>query len=142
VGIPVYLDDPLAAGGRRFNNTQDPARPGCKGPFCPPVAGQQGSLGRNALRGFPVNQIDVALHRQFNLTERLNLQFRGEVFNVLNHPNFADPFGDLSRPEFGLSRTMLGTSLLGGGSLADGGFSSLYQIGGPRSVQLGIRLSF
>ena len=43
----------------------------------------------NALRGFPVNQLDFALHRQFSLTERWTLQFSAEFFNVFNHPNLA-----------------------------------------------------
>src|SRR5262249_3403639 len=48
--IPIYIDDPKAPGGRSFNNAQDPSRPGCFGPFCLPLGGQQGSLGRNTLR--------------------------------------------------------------------------------------------
>lgn len=139
-GIPIYLDDASAPGGRRFNNTIDPARPGCKGPFCPPAGKQQGSLGRNVLRGFPVHQIDFALHRQFNLGERLRLQFKGEAFNLFNHPNFADPSGDLSSIAFGRSTLMLGRGL--GAGTADGGFNPLYQVGGPRSLQFGLRLLF
>lgn len=138
--IPVYVEDPGAPGGMRFNNSVDPARPGCKGPFCPPPGKSQGSLGRNALRGFPVHQLDLAFRRQFNLSEQLKLQFRGDVFNLFNHPNFGDPVGDLSKPEFGRSTSMLGRSL-GMGS-AEGGFNPLYQLGGPRSLQLGLRLLF
>jgi hypothetical protein len=59
----------------------------------------------------------------------------------LNHPNFAPPIGDLSDPSFGLSTQMLG-QYLGGGSLGRGGLSSLYQIGGPRSIQFALKLSF
>ncbi|HEX2270828.1 MAG TPA: TonB-dependent receptor, partial [Pyrinomonadaceae bacterium] len=58
--IPIYIEDTSVPGGRRFNNTVDPTRPGCKGPFCPPAAKNQGSLGRNALRGFSVYQLDFA----------------------------------------------------------------------------------
>jgi hypothetical protein len=140
VGVPIYLNDLTAPGGRRFNDTVDPSRLGCKGPFCTPAIGRQGSLGRNALRGFPVYQVDLALRRQFSLTERFRLQFRGELFNLFNHPNFADPVGDLSRADFGRSVSMLGRNL--GSGAAEGGFSPLYQIGGPRSVQLGLRLVF
>jgi hypothetical protein len=139
-GVPIYLNDLTAPGGKRFNDTGDPSRPSCKGPFCTPAAGRQGSLGRNALRGFPIYQVDLALRRQFSLTERFRLQFRGELFNLFNHPNFADPVADLSRADFGRSVSMLGRNL--GSGAAEGGFSPLYQIGGPRSVQLGLRLVF
>ena len=145
-GIPLYLDDPLAPGGRRFNNTIDPSRPGCKGPFCPPSPGRQGTLGRNVMRGFPMSQLDLAVRRQFSLGERATLQFRAEAFNIFNHPNFGDPGsnGDggnvLTTPTFGVSTMMLRSSLGSGGT--SGGFSPLYQVGGPRSMQLALKLQF
>ena len=137
-GIPIYIDDPAAPGGRRLNNSVDPTRPGCRGPFCPAPAGRQGGLGRNSLRGFPLNQIDFALRRQFNLTERVYLQFRAEAFNLFNHPNFAIPENNLTNALFGRSTRTLGTSL---GS-SNAGLSPLFQVGGPRSVQFAVRLGF
>jgi hypothetical protein len=128
-GVPVYLEDPLAPGGRRFNPAAFRA-----------AAGGQGSLGRNALRGFPLSQLDLAVRRQFALTERTRLQLRAEVFNVFNHPNFGDPVGDLQSRLFGLSTQTLARSLGTGG--VNGGLSPLYQVGGPRSVQLALRLGF
>lgn len=149
LGIPLYLQDPSVPGGRRVNNTVDPNHPGCVGPFCPPpiangFPSRQGTFGRNVLRGFPAWQEDFAIRRQFRLSERVNLQFRSEFFNIFNHPNFGNPnlfsgtfiFG----PLFGQSTSMLGSSLGTGG--ASGGFSPLYQIGGPRSIQLSLRLAF
>lgn len=128
--VPLYLDNPLAPGGRRINAAA----------FTIPV-GRQGTLGRNALRGFPLWQIDMSLRRQFNLHERVNLQFRAEVFNIFNHPNFGDPVAQLNLPQqFGLSTRMLGRSLGSGGS--SGGFNPLYQVGGPRSMQFALKLQF
>jgi Carboxypeptidase regulatory-like domain/TonB dependent receptor/TonB-dependent Receptor Plug Domain len=138
-GIPLYIEDTNAPGGRRLNDTVDPHRPGCKGPFCPP-AGLQGTLGRNVLRGVPVNQIDLALRRQFNMTEQLNIQLRVEFFNLFNHPNFGDPEGDLAKLQFGRSIRMLGRTLGSGG--ANGGFNPLYQLGGPRSLQIALKIQF
>jgi hypothetical protein len=129
-GAPLYVDDSNVAGGRRFN----PAA------FAVPPPGRQGTLGRNVLRGFPVYQVDLALRRQFNLTERVKLQLRAEAFNVFNHPNFGDPSGFLPSPLFGQSTMMLGKSLGSGG--AAGGFNPLYQLGGPRSIQLAVRLNY
>ena len=147
-GIPLYVDDPNAPGGRRFNNAVViiPGNPRAQvGPFRAPVENRQGSLGRNVLRGFPLHQVDLALRRQFNLSERLNLQFKAEVFNLFNHPNFGDPpgsflTGNSANTAFGRSQSMFGRSLGSGG--LSGGFSPLYQIGGPRSIQLALKLSF
>ena len=142
-GIPVYIDDPSAPGGRRFNNAISfpPDNPFPQiGPFLPPFPSRQGSLGRNALRGFPVYQLDFALGRQFKFGERANVQFKTEFFNIFNHPNFGDPDGSLFSPTFGFSTSMLGRSLGSGGTL--GGFNPLYQIGGPRSIQFSLKLGF
>ena len=142
-GIPLYLDDPTAPGGRRLNNTRVtiPGNPNPQlGPFFRPVPARQGSLGRNALRGFPVNQLDFAIRRQFHFGERANLQFKTEFFNLFNHPNFGDPEGLLQSPNFGFSTAMFGRSLGAGGSV--GGFNPLYQIGGPRSIQFSLKLGF
>jgi hypothetical protein len=98
------------------------------------------------LRGFGSAQWDFAVHREFPIHESLKLQFRAELFNVLNHPNFGPPVGDLGspsapNPQFGQSTQMLGRSLAGG-SLGTGGFNPLYQLGGPRSIQFGLKLLF
>jgi hypothetical protein len=129
-GVPVYIDDPTAPGGRRINRAA----------FLVPSQIRQGSLGYNALRGFGVTQLDVALRRQFNLGERLKLQFKTEVFNLFNHPNFGNPVNVLSSTQFGQSTQMFGRSLGNGG--INGGLSPLYQVGGPRSVQLALKLQF
>ena len=92
------------------------------------------------LRGFDAWQSDLAIRRQFAVKERWRLQFRGELFNIFNHPNFAQPTNLLSSPLFGISTSMLGRSLGSGG--INGGFAPLYQIGGPRSVQLALKLQF
>jgi len=143
LGIPLYLNDPNVGGGRRFNNTMTtvPGNPLAQvGPFLRPTVLRQGTLGRNALRGFPVWQLDLAVRRQFNLTDRIYAQFRSEFFNILNHPNFADPINTLASTTFGVSTTMFGRSL--GTSGLQGGFNPLYQIGGPRSIQLSLKLGF
>ncbi len=142
-GIPLYIEDASAPGGRRINNARVtiPGNPNPQiGPFLRPVPPRQGSLGRNVLRGFPVYQLDLGFRRQFNLTERTHLQFKTEFFNIFNHPNFGDPDGLLASSTFGFSTAMLGRSLGSGGTL--GGFNPLYQIGGPRSIQFSLKLAF
>lgn len=133
LGGPHYIADANSSMGRRLN----PAA------FAIPAPGRQGTLGRNALRGFGAQQFDIGARRDFGLTERLRLQFKGEFFNIFNRPSFGLPFNQLGSPVspfFGQATQMLGRSLGGGGT--SGGLSPLYQVGGPRSVQLSLRLYF
>ena len=129
-GVPLWIANPNVAGGREI----DPAA------FTIPTGAAQGDLGRNALRGFDAAEVDFALRRQFKLHERLALQARADLFNIFNHPNFGSPINYLSSPQFGQSTQMLGASLGTGGQ--SGGLNPLYQIGGPRSAQLALKLVF
>jgi hypothetical protein len=141
--IPLYIEDKAEAGGRRVN----PAA------FVVQTPTTQGTLGRNSVRGYPFWQLDFALRRQFRLTDRFALQFKAELFNAFNHPNFGDPrFEDMSlglasggqffpNAAFGRSTSMLGRSLASGGT-GTGGLNPLYQVGGPRSIQLSLRAQF
>jgi hypothetical protein len=136
-GVPLYFSGPQYPGGKAIN----PAA------FVPPPTDssgnplRQGNLGRNALRGFGAAQWDFSVHRDFPIHESLKFQFRAEMFNVLNHPNFASPFGDLNYPPSLQSTRMLGQAL-GGFNVGNGGFDPLYQFGGPRSIQLALKLLF
>jgi hypothetical protein len=121
---PLYLESNLYPGGRRLNSAAFTLAP----------VGVQGDVPRNYLRGFGARQIDVALRREFRLWESVKLQFRAEAFNILNTPNFANPSGTLSSSAFGLSSQMLNRSLRG--------ISSLYELGGPRSGQLALKILF
>jgi len=130
-GVPFYLNQPNAPGGKVIN----PAA------FTTPVpATAQGDLGRNALRGFGATQWDITLRRQFHFTDRISLQARGDFFNILNHPNFGSPINYLSSPQFGQATMMLNNYLGAGGQ--SGGLNPLYQIGGPRSIQVAFKLQF
>jgi hypothetical protein len=103
-----------------------------------PVAqNRQGTLGRNAIPGFGLTQVDLSVGRKFPITERVNLQFRADAFNLFNHPNFANPGADPSAPSTLLSRQMLNQGLN-----QSSGLNPLFQQGGPRSLQLSLRLAF
>ncbi len=123
-GQPLYISDPRAPGGTRIN----PAA------FSATAEGVQGNLGRNIANGLGSVQLDVALRRAFTLSERLHLQFRAEAFNLLNHANFGTYYNQLADPAFGLASTTLNGQL--------GGLNPLYQVGGPRSMQLALKLQF
>ena len=61
--------------------------------FALPPVNTQGSLGRNTLSGPGLVMIDASVVKTFKLSETKALQFRGEVFNLPNHPNFSIPSG-------------------------------------------------
>jgi hypothetical protein len=123
-GQDLYIYDSQSPGGKRLNRAA----------FVAPPVGTSGNLGRNVLRGFPIFQVDMALHRRFKFSERAYAEFWTEAFNVLNHPNFGNPIVDIANPNFGRPTQVLGRDL--------GGQSAIYQIGGPRSIQFAIRLGF
>jgi len=112
---------------------------GCPGGFAinPNAFAPSSGLGqtpRNFLRLFGAWQMDMAVRREFPIRESMKLQFRAEAFNVFNHPNFGaidNGFGDST---FGLITGTLSQSL--------GVMSPLYQMGGPRSMQLALKLIF
>jgi hypothetical protein len=137
-GQDVYLFGSQFPGGKALNYAAfqlPPKNPTTALPL------RNGSLGRNALRGFGATQWDFAARRQFRIMERLQMQLKADLFNILNHPNFGPPIANLSVAPalFGVANQMLGRSL---GQSYGTGFAPLYQLGGPRSAQLAVKLIF
>jgi Carboxypeptidase regulatory-like domain/TonB-dependent Receptor Plug Domain len=103
--------------------------------FSVPSSVRQGTEGRNDIPGFGLAQVDLSIARKFPITERLNLQFRADAFNALNHPNFSNPQALIGFGSYYLqSQHMLNQGL--------GGLNPLFQEGGPRSLQLSLKLLF
>ncbi len=124
-GVPVYVANPTTPGGRVVNaNAFEPA------------AGMFGDEPRNFVRGFDLWQTDLAIQRDFPLHDRLRLKFRAEAFNLLNRPNFGNIDSNLSDGPalFGRATNTLNGQL--------GGLNPLYQVGGPRSIQFALKLTF
>jgi len=124
-GPPLWIRDSAAGGGKGLNANA----------FVVPSTPRQGTESRNDIQGFGLTQLDLSLGRKFNITDRINLQFRADAFNALNHPNFTNPpayveFG----PAYLVSQEMLNAGL--------GGLNPLFQEGGPRSLQLSLKLAF
>jgi hypothetical protein len=80
-----------------------------------------GNAGRAVLVGDGLFNLDAGLMKSFQITERVSLQFRGEVFNVTNTPTLADPNSNMDSPDFGKVRGTVST---------------------PRQMQFALRLSF
>jgi len=59
----------------------------------PPAPGTFGTMGRNIFRDSGFRDWDLSVFKNFTWKERYNAQFRLEMFNILNHPVFANPYG-------------------------------------------------
>jgi hypothetical protein len=127
---PLYLHDSGFPGGRVFNGGFNATNPA----FSVPQGDAQGQAPRNLVRGFSAYQGNAGVRRTFHLHDALNLQVEGEMFNVTNHPNFGyiDPY--LPDLLFGQPTKLLNQSF--------GSTGSIYQQGGPRSMQISLRLVF
>lgn len=98
------------------------------------VSSGYGDAPRNFARGFGAWQMDLAARRDFPINERLKLQFRAEAFNLFNHPNFGSISPYFGTTTFGQATSTLANSL--------GVLNPLYQMGGPRSMQLSLKFVF
>jgi hypothetical protein len=123
--IPIYVPDPTAPGGRVVNANAFEA-----------PAGEFGNEPRNFVRAFGVWQTDLAIQRDFPLHDRLVLKFRAEAFNLFNRANFGRIDNNLPDGPalFGRATNTLNVQL--------GGLNPLFQVGGPRSIQFALKLTF
>jgi hypothetical protein len=91
-----------------------------------------------------------ALYKNTNLTERLTLQLRADFFNIVNHPNFANPFlpGFITDPYSFVGFKKVGNQEVGIGNYAlsatgDVGIGNPFLGGGgPRGIQLAAKFTF
>ena len=97
--------------------------------FYPPASGTFGNLGRNALSGPGLWQVNVGLAKAVAFTEQVGLQFRAEVFNLFNRAQYGQPNASLSTPgNFGVITTTVNEGATGSGT--------------PRQIQLAVRIVF
>jgi hypothetical protein len=108
-GAPLYL------------NTGDPTRHLNPAAFSVPGAGRLGTLGKGAVRGKAITNLDFSLAKNWRFKERYGFQFRTEFFNLLNHPNFVG---------FNLSTN------------AGNDFGTLLNTQSSREIQLGFKFTF
>jgi hypothetical protein len=72
------------------------------GAFAQPAAGALGNLGRNTERGPGVNNLDLAVFKNFAISHGVRLQFRLESFNAFNHTQFGNVSTNLTADNFGV----------------------------------------
>src|SRR5437762_138360 len=91
--------------------------------FSPPARGTYGNLGRNTLTGPGLYNFDFSADKNFKATEQVNVQFRAEIFNLLDQAHFYAP----------------GFNVFSGSA---GHISRLIQSPGGRLTQLGVKITF
>jgi outer membrane receptor protein involved in Fe transport len=116
---------------------------------CVPGTRHFGDEGRDSLHGPTFKEWDLAIYKTTAITERLNVQLRAEFMNVLNHPNFANPF----LPAFIADPGVNGFQLAGNREVGTSGYpitatgdvgigNPFLGGGGPRGIQLAARFTF
>jgi hypothetical protein len=111
---------------------------------CVPGTRHFGNMGRNSLRGPSFKEFNFAISKNTPITERVNLQIRAESFNLLNHPNFANPIlpGFIADPGMpGPGGTFSGTLPIT--TTGDVGIGNPFLGGGgPRAFQFAAKITF
>jgi hypothetical protein len=106
----------------------------------PPAYGTLGTTPRNFLRDTGYKNWDMSLSKSSKFKERLTAQFRVEVFNILNHPNFANPYGGPSGGAVSNDPSIGPGFGCGCVTMDEGGQNPVLGAGGPRAIQLGLKL--
>jgi hypothetical protein len=107
----------------------------------PPADGTYGTAGRSIFRDSGFRDWDMSVTKDFKFRERLTAQFRAEFFNVLNHPNFANPYGG---PNGYANNDPSGGVGMGCGCVTPdvAGQNPVLGSGSNRAIQLGLKFIF
>jgi hypothetical protein len=109
-------------GGRTPNLWINPAA------FTLPEDGDYGNAAKNIVTGPGGFQVDVALAKRAKISERMGLEFRVAGFNLLNHPQYGNPDGELTDSTFGMITAPLNPGATGTGT--------------ARQLQAAVRIDF
>jgi hypothetical protein len=112
-----------------------------KSVLIPPLFGTFGTAGRNIFPAYPFKNWDLSIYKDWKFKERLTAQFRAEFFNILNHPQFANPGGG---PNGFLHNDPSVPNLFGCGCATPdvAGENPVLGSGSNRAIQLGLKLIF
>ncbi len=121
-GVPVYLT------GSDKTLFLNPAA------FSLPAVGQQGSLGKGAVRGKGTTTVDFSLNKNWRVRERYGIQFRAEFFNLFNHANFVG-FDSALQLQGNQTETNFGQS-------TNSSFGTIFDALRPREIQFGLKFTF
>jgi hypothetical protein len=99
-GIPSTVAN-CGGGNAMFQPPPYPTSPGV------PAYERYGTMGRDVFVGPSFAQLDLSLNKAFKLTERVQLELRGQAQNLANHPNFDGVTGNLSSSHFGQAQDLV-----------------------------------
>jgi hypothetical protein len=110
----------------------------------PPALGTFGTMGRNIFRDTGFHNVDLSVSKSFKFGERFKAQFRVEMFNVFNHPEFANPWGGTNTYGQAAFADPSVTSQFGCGCATpdNASFNPVLGSGSNRAIQLGLKLTF
>ena len=164
-GRPIPIDLSTDTSGRYYYNQRPNIIPGVDpiihnwnaatgylnlNAFVQPAFGTFGDLGRNAIYGPGYKNLDFSITKNTRMTERLNLQLRAEFFNILNHPNFAQPTNTII-PGFTDIGTPGNPDIVSNPGASGGALTQTPDVaqtnpglggGGPRVLQLALKVVF
>jgi outer membrane receptor protein involved in Fe transport len=138
-GQPLYIASATAFGGRKLNAA-------AFSPAYALIAGNprlQGNESRGQFTNLGFDELDFTIRREFRIGERVALQYRCEVYNLPNQTSYAPPPTSIGTVSSALKFSS--TSAFGiptgtySATTQSGGF---FGVGGPRSVQMALRLSY
>ncbi|HEY3383543.1 MAG TPA: TonB-dependent receptor [Vicinamibacterales bacterium] len=151
-GRPDVVGDPFAGtnSSDKFLNLAAfavPCRWDANEGACVPGSGHFGNLGRNAYRGPGYRNIDIAISRNFSVLRHATLQLRVDVFNLLNVTNYSNPLMPNFSTDFLVNgidaKTGRGIGYLALNATPDVAVGNPFLGGGgPRNVQLGVKITF
>ena len=124
---PNVVGNPYANSGPRITSSGVVTGASNQDAFAQAPYGFQGDAGRNAFFGPHYYETNTALLKNIRITERFRAQFRAEVFNMFNRPQFSQPGNFVGFGNLGLSSNTL--------TRTDGTTSN-------RQIQLALKLSF
>ena len=108
----------------------------------PNALGTFGNMGRNIFRDSAFSNVDFSVFKSFTFKERFGAEFRWEIFNIFNHPNFANPFGSSNTSFLGSDVSKPGSFGCGCSTPDIAAGNPLIGSGSSRVMQLGLKLTF
>ncbi|MEP6819909.1 MAG: carboxypeptidase regulatory-like domain-containing protein [bacterium] len=123
LGVPIYLHN----AGDRLQYLNPAA-------FSLPEVGKFGSLGRGSVRGPDIKNFDLSVVKNWKIRDRYRLQFRAEMFNAFNHPNFNGVDANLSLDNVAGDENF--------GKPLNPNFGRITGTRGTREIQFGLKFNF